>query len=1102
MQITDSTRYAILIGIDHYSKMHYSEKDKSLQFCCNDVEKLKEVLEEYCCFKQENIFQITSPKASPNNKIKLHIEKAVSDIKKKFTKSDLLFIYYSGHGENKDGDSFLDFDTELFPTNGLAEIAHNLKPKQTAIVIDACYQQIDLSIGKGNPQKITRRLFNDSSALIALTSSIAEREAYQYFNLKHSILTYFFIKTIKNQDNYFKGKKLEFSRICDIAKREVHEYHQNSDQIVAKVGSEQGVFDFAFWPYASDKKQKYRFYNLAQFELLDIGETFFLNALKNENNSLHEVRILEIDKNQYSVIRLSKDARHLFQAISANSSIEFIGKAKFEIEKLKLQIIKSDKSTSDENHSKELQSYLIITNAELNEEDKSEVKSLIKEIFPKKKIYGSKWLLTHFEQNPTLKIKYPNSYLSSQSSIYNITNKAKESGYEFKSFLLPEEIERKVALYVTNRYWPKALNLINQKEKVILTGPPGIGKSTLAEMLVYYFLEKNYRLLIVDKNFSDYDRNTIRTIGESGQKTIIYIDDFLGQNYFDLKNNPSKDSHLAEILELSQAYENIKLILTTRKVNLEQAKTASETVKRNIANFDKFQLELKELNVLHKGKILFKHLSLSKLDKSFKNEILKKEFFSKICHHKNFNPRLIEFLTDRTYVLTKLSKHQEYRDLITDSLKNPQEIWDDIYRKKISKYERELILALFSLGESASIDQVEDVYSLNIESIPNSNYDEAASFNESLRNLLGSFLDVEKHGKKTIIKFKNPSFVDYLINYINIEKQRQRKMIRIISSLDQVFRFYKKDEEEIYQRGIQIGPKEIKLLIKHCLEILDDILDNNSEENKEYLKFQLLDKILSLLDVHSIPYEKQLLKLFKSIDPHKIVEKGTQQFNSFYKFLGELSYINSFNQQIHRKNNELFIALFLMLPPKKDYEESRLYGWVDPFNSNYCETQLIDWGKRKNPDESTHDRSSMLIPEYESKHEAILRLFKVFDVPFDKFIKKNRDLLEPKIQEYYSEYVEEILFGDEREIYSLENGNTRLELAKSLANEIETDLKVPIIPRDFSDISDEKWEEIIKRNVEIDNWEAEQNPDDDHYNQVSNTSKIQQELRMIFHPGF
>lgn len=59
--------------------------------------------------------------------------------------------------------------------------------------------------------------------------------------------------------------------------------------------------------------------------------------------------------------------------------------------------------------------------------------------------------------------------------------------------LTQDEIRGKVRLYVSNPSFHLAMQILESQRILIISGPPGVGKTTLAEMLSYRYLTEPRR---------------------------------------------------------------------------------------------------------------------------------------------------------------------------------------------------------------------------------------------------------------------------------------------------------------------------------------------------------------------------------------------------------------------------------------------------------------------------------------------------------------------------------------------------------------------------------------------------------------------------------
>ena len=136
---------------------------------------------------------------------------------------------------------------------------------------------------------------------------------------------------------------------------------------------------------------------------------------------------------------------------------------------------------------------------------------------------------------------------------------------------------------------------------------------------------------------------------------------------------------------------------------------------------------------------------------------MKGEFYLSAIKHDNFNPRIIEWLS--SYTRVKGTSANNYRELFTQILDNPAEIWRHAFESQISEASRNVILSLYSLGGNEDLQVLEQIWShhhrcmavkYNFRMTPN-------EFTRALKELDGAFLRYS-NGKA---EFLNPSIKDF-----------------------------------------------------------------------------------------------------------------------------------------------------------------------------------------------------------------------------------------------------------------------------------------------------------------------------------------------------
>lgn len=224
------TRYAILIGMDNYS-------GNDLAYCVKDVRDLEQTLISHCRFPKDNIHKVVES----SKPVKQQIDEVYAEIEKTFKpKQDLLFFYFSGHGEydNEEGKSKVLFedDTELTIEDILLRYFVKITPRNQYLLIDACHSGTNVFFkGADNPEKEIRRLNYNSTELCLMFATESKKKAIQNDDIKNSYFTHYLIEAIKKTnlydedgfltiqaiDNYIKKKVVEKSKFLQIPVSEI-----------------------------------------------------------------------------------------------------------------------------------------------------------------------------------------------------------------------------------------------------------------------------------------------------------------------------------------------------------------------------------------------------------------------------------------------------------------------------------------------------------------------------------------------------------------------------------------------------------------------------------------------------------------------------------------------------------------------------------------------------------------------------------------------------------------------------------------------------------------------------------------------------------------
>jgi len=372
-----------------------------------------------------------------------------------------------------------------------------------------------------------------------------------------------------------------------------------------------------------------------------------------------------------------------------------------------------------------------------------------------------------------------------------------------------EEIKNKLKIFVMNNAYNDAILILNKYNYCIISGNPGIGKSTLADVLSFFYIQDDYEFCFVQNSISEAWK-----IFEEGKRQVFYFDDFLGPNFLEDGLERNEDADFMRFLRQVKSSPDKKLILTTREYILNQAKEQYEKLNDTDIDIAQCTIDMSSYGKRTKAKILYNHLFYSTLSEKYSLDILKDKAYKKIISHKNYNPRHIEFLTNEERLNTEKIKDNEYAAYFLKMLDNPEEIWKGAF-KKIHKSSQYLLCVLTLAQDKIFMNDLELSFSSVYKNEARANNFEVNidAFKESLRELEGSFITIEPDGKNKIIYFQNPSIKDFLINLIQNNSTLIEALISNIVFFDHFFNLFVVEGKN-YQNKVKIKKEHMKFFVE------------------------------------------------------------------------------------------------------------------------------------------------------------------------------------------------------------------------------------------------------------------------------------------------
>lgn len=437
--------------------------------------------------------------------------------------------------------------------------------------------------------------------------------------------------------------------------------------------------------------------------------------------------------------------------------------------------------------------YIVVTSLPLSPPDKESIKNTFSPyILSTQDILGKNDLNIFLRNNPNIEEQHFKLWLSSSSVFKRILKNGVKARSEFHA----DKIKKHIKLFVPNKTHSNAVNILNANNFILITGAPGIGKSTLANMLTYQLLAKDFELIYVREITEAED------LIVSGRKQVFYFDDFLGSITLDLKSSRNADSAIVNFIDMIKNDSQKKLILTCRTTLLNQAKQTSEKINDSKIDIAKHEVHVKDYRNIDKAKILYNHIYISQLSIEQKNIFFKDMFYWQVIKHKSYNPRVIEYFTDSD----RIEYDKPYDATVIDFLNNPSLIWEKPFTKQISLSARLLLTSLYSLGSRFVLfeNRLQDAFSARLDyEVRNSNFIKLGDdYAAVIKETVGMFINrVHKDKNRIEYSFFNPSIEDFLYDYFTRNKDEYLTHLRSAISYEQfkgrITTTYIKDSKEI-----------------------------------------------------------------------------------------------------------------------------------------------------------------------------------------------------------------------------------------------------------------------------------------------------------------
>lgn len=361
------------------------------------------------------------------------------------------------------------------------------------------------------------------------------------------------------------------------------------------------------------------------------------------------------------------------------------------------------------------------------------------------------------------------------------------------------DIEESVHMFVKTSAYDYAISCLEKSNVLIIVGNPGVGKTITSKMLVLYYAALGFRVRYTTDG-ADLASLKKALSQSPDTKEVILLDDCFGQAYFSMKE--TQENELLVLIKYVKMNSNKLLIMNSRVTIYREATERTPNLVKSLdkKEYKAFVLDMTNISVIEKAKIFYNHLFFGGVPQSYREDIKDGKKYIKIVNHTNYNPRIIEFVTNkRQYEAVEPSKYSEF---IIQCLKNPEQVWENEYERRLVNTDRILLNTLYSLTNTTILLEVVKKCYMHRISIMQGVDLSINHFEQSLKRLQNSMIKIVDVVNKKMLSVANPSVNDFLSAHLIKNIPEKNAIVSASVCVRQLKRLLSAEEYEIELRRI------------------------------------------------------------------------------------------------------------------------------------------------------------------------------------------------------------------------------------------------------------------------------------------------------------
>ncbi len=477
--------------------------------------------------------------------------------------------------------------------------------------------------------------------------------------------------------------------------------------------------------------------------------------------------------------------------------------------------------------------YIITTSLQLSPQEKDDlVKILSPYLATANDIFSQDDLNDLLSKHATIEKKHFKLWFSGTNVLQNMLDRAVEG----RSRHLLERMEERINFYVVTSRLGEAISILDSEKVLLILGQPGVGKTTLAEVIL---LEKARQGNAVHCVETIREAESVFAIDNTPQ--VFYFDDFLGSNYLELVSPNRQESEIVRFVDRVRTSPNKWLVLTSRTVIVGHALQKLDKFRRSMLGDKPFELKVEDYDDYEKAAILYNHLYFRNVSSAHRKGVVNNTFYKQIINHQNYSPRIVDFISEPRRIANLSAR--DYATFVLSHLDEPAEIWRHSFENQIGYFERCLLFTLFSFDSSVPERKLIEAFQarLTYEKQVNNHTTTADQFNECIAVLLGGFVHAElydsdlftENEKGRYFSLSDPSLADFLLSRLRQSAGERKALVEAVIHRQQLERFNEEYSELVVDHELQLGIRDrivsgelgdsastsLKMLMRYCGDV-------------------------------------------------------------------------------------------------------------------------------------------------------------------------------------------------------------------------------------------------------------------------------------------